>query len=299
MTVLISAQNIQEQRSGMSVFLRRYQRESKDSTCVIKREHMRKPYYMNGNEVSNLKSELKQLSPSEAHIHSVLDASLFHGLIDILLQLKIPTTYHCHSLIEEQIEHTDQDLRTSLRAQKELFEKCSKIIFFSNYHKRRTLKSFPNIKDKSEVQLPTIKMGVRGQKMKNNVILYVGRLSEEKGVVDLAKAFTQVSGKKLIIVGDGPLLNHVKEILRATNHSIMGWIDNEAELSTFYTLADVVVIPSHYDTHNLVAQEALAHGTSVLMSDIPVFRELYIGKPLVSSYKYRNINQLSRMISLL
>jgi starch synthase len=83
----------------------------------------------------------------------------------------------------------------------------------------------------------------------NNVkILYVGRLTEQKGVITLIKAFIDlnVQNVELWIVGNGPQENELKLIANASNKKenikFYGF-KNYFELETFYRDADIFVHP--------------------------------------------------------
>jgi glycosyltransferase involved in cell wall biosynthesis len=87
-------------------------------------------------------------------------------------------------------------------------------------------------------------------------VLYVGRLSEEKGVRELAEA---ASGLPLVVVGDGPL--------RSLLPQAAGFVA-PAELGPYYERASVVVVPSRREGYGVVAREAMAHGRPVVATAV-------------------------------
>ena len=87
-------------------------------------------------------------------------------------------------------------------------------------------------------------------------VLYVGRLSEEKGVRELAEA---ADGLPLVVVGDGPL----RPMLPQT----IGFVP-PAELGPYYERASVVVVPSRREGYGMVAREAMAHGRPVVATAV-------------------------------
>ena len=103
------------------------------------------------------------------------------------------------------------------------------------------------------------------------IALYCGRLSPEKGSLELIEAYNKVSNSKkaLLLVGDGPLRIQVQEL--AKKHKInsiyfMGF-QSRNELAKFYTMSDMLVLPSHRETWGLVVNEALCFSLPVVVSD--------------------------------
>jgi glycosyltransferase involved in cell wall biosynthesis len=87
-------------------------------------------------------------------------------------------------------------------------------------------------------------------------VLYVGRLSEEKGVRELAEA---AGGLPLVVVGDGPL--------RSLLPQAVGFVP-PVELGPYYERASVVVVPSRREGYGMVAREAMAHGRPVVATAV-------------------------------
>ena len=87
-------------------------------------------------------------------------------------------------------------------------------------------------------------------------VLYVGRLSVEKGVLELVEA---CQGLPLVVVGDGPLRQRVPGAL--------GFVA-PAELGPWFERAAVVAVPSRREGYGVVAREAMAWGRPVVASGV-------------------------------
>ena len=100
------------------------------------------------------------------------------------------------------------------------------------------------------------------------VILYVGRLSQEKDLSVLFEAFRLLNRQgayQLRIVGDGPLRAKTEKFARTTPHVVYeGLIPYGKRLAETYATADILALPSRNETFGLTVLEALASGIPVV-----------------------------------
>jgi glycosyltransferase involved in cell wall biosynthesis len=99
------------------------------------------------------------------------------------------------------------------------------------------------------------------------IILYLGRLSREKGLLTLAEAFAQADpwarGWHLVLVGDGPLRPFLETRLANLPITFTGYLDGDA-VPDALAAADIFAFPSTTETYGLVVSEALAAGVPVV-----------------------------------
>lgn len=99
------------------------------------------------------------------------------------------------------------------------------------------------------------------------LMLYVGRLSNEKQVDQLKAVLERVPHTRLAIVGDGPERANLEAHFAGTKTKFMGYLKGE-QLSQAYASADMFVFPSALETFGLVVVEAMAAGLPVVASRV-------------------------------
>ncbi|MFH1136240.1 MAG: glycosyltransferase [Pseudomonadota bacterium] len=101
-------------------------------------------------------------------------------------------------------------------------------------------------------------------------LLYVGRVSKEKNMPLLARAFKRLSRQNpnlhLIIVGDGPFRADMEADLAGWPCTFTGYLTG-SDLSEAFASADLFVFPSTTDTFGNVILEAQSSGLPVVVSD--------------------------------
>jgi D-inositol-3-phosphate glycosyltransferase len=95
-------------------------------------------------------------------------------------------------------------------------------------------------------------------------ILFAGRLSREKGILELVEA---ADGMELVVAGDGPLRDRVP--------GAEGFVPHD-ELGDLYARAAVVACPSHREGFGIACAEAMAHGRPVVASAVGGLLDLVV-----------------------
>lgn len=108
------------------------------------------------------------------------------------------------------------------------------------------------------------------------IMAAIGRLTREKGIVELCEAWKQICANMpdwnagLLLVGTAPL--DVEKVIGAIpNSRHLPWID---AIQDVYSALDLVVVPSVWEEpYALVLVEALASGVPIIASDVGGIRE--------------------------
>ena len=110
---------------------------------------------------------------------------------------------------------------------------------------------------------------------RDNLVGYVGRLSEEKGVLNFVEAIPNIlegtDKIKFLIAGDGTLYNKIKIYLNENNLNekvkLTGWIPHD-KLPDYLNELKLVILPSYNEGLPNLMIEGMACGTPVLATPV-------------------------------
>lgn len=109
-------------------------------------------------------------------------------------------------------------------------------------------------------------------KIEGDVILYVGRLVDDKGIPELIDAFERVKQEyetvNLVLLGDGSdREKYIKECQsRGLTRVFWPGFQQQEALLTYYAIADIFVFPTRSDPWGLVLNEAMSAGLPLICS---------------------------------
>ncbi len=115
---------------------------------------------------------------------------------------------------------------------------------------------------------------------KELMILFVGRLTSQKGCEYLIRALPKILEKhnvKLVVVGDGPSRSFLESEayrLGVSNRVVFTGFLADEEMIRLIKSADVLVVPSIYEPFGIVALEGMAAGVPVVASDVDGLSEI-------------------------
>lgn len=107
---------------------------------------------------------------------------------------------------------------------------------------------------------------------KQKIVLFVGQLIKRKGVIILHKAIKRISkniSPTVLWIGDGPYKEVIKKDIgkSKSNKHFFYTARSPEELSIFYSISDLFVLPSYEEVWGLVVNESLASELPVVVSD--------------------------------
>jgi len=127
--------------------------------------------------------------------------------------------------------------------------------------------------------------------------LFIGRLSEEKGIIPLIKLFKEINKIKLKILGEGPLMAYILKFLqynKLNNIEVYGYVEESFKNILIFNSLSVIFPSIGFETCGLVMVESLKLGTPVIVKNISALPE-----PIIDGYSgfiYNNLKQLEKVI---
>ncbi len=138
---------------------------------------------------------------------------------------------------------------------------------------------------------------------KNKYVLYLGRLTNQKGLhflVDTAQRVVEINSNiHFLIAGDGEVLPkivaHVAEKQLEKNVHFLGWTSSEQK-KVLYNTSDLFVMPSPSEPFGLTALEAIKSGVPVIASKNCGFIDLVKSTP---TFAYHDTQTFTHLILFL
>lgn len=133
--------------------------------------------------------------------------------------------------------------------------------------------------------------------------LYFGRLSKEKGILNLIEAFCNLKNEKLYIAGDGPEREKIEKIIEdkhlENNIKLLGYL-NQDKVKEYLRKARFIVVPSiWYENCPYSILETQAIGKPVIGANIAGIPELVKNKVNGLTYKYDSVKELEEKMKIL
>lgn len=170
-----------------------------------------------------------------------------------------------------------------------------KYIFVSDFSKRKFLEAKPELKEKS-FRIYNFNKKLKFNNIFGNYFLYFGRISREKGLLTLLKAFQILPHIQLKIVGDGELKNLINN-LKSPNVELLGY-KSGIELENIISNASFIIVPSEcYENNPMSIVESYSLSKPVIGSDIGGITEIIINGETGYLFHPGNSEQLAQIVN--
>lgn len=235
-------------------------------------------------------------------------AAFFTPYINVPGGIRIPVYTTIHDMVFFDVDGLVSSIGKFVRKlyYKRAIGLSKKLFTVSEFSKERILHHFPTKKE--------IIVGYNGvshkvkeshfqTSSKENYFIYVGNIKRHKGLKTLLDAYCEATkqglSSQLLIVGNSETFRTKDESFLQTlksnpNIEFTGWVSDE-KLIELISKAKALIQPSLYEGFGIPPLEALYLGTNVILSDIPVFKEIYDGLP-VTFFKVGDDEDLSEKL---
>lgn len=234
--------------------------------------------------------------------------AFFTPYINIPQGIKIPIFSTIHDMVFFDVDGLVSPVGRLVRKfyYRRAIRKSTKIFTVSKFSEERIRHHFPTKKE-IVVVYNGVSAPIREQQIdrivKKDYFVYVGNIKKHKGLKTLVEAFGMAQERemttKLLIVGNSEnFRTSDRDVAGIINNNpnieFTGWVTNE-KLVQLIAEAKALIQPSFYEGFGIPPLEALYLGTNVVLSDIPVFKEIYTDLP-VTFFKKGNSTQLSGIL---
>lgn len=276
----------------------------KEHECVLLVDSNKLDKYSNNKNVTLLKCNIKTFSFKELFffpknlLKIINNCDLYYSpYFNIPSGIKIPIYTTIHDVVFLDIKNLASKTGTFIRKlfYKHAINKSKSIFTVSNFSaerikynlkcKKNIIVTYNAVPDWFESKNQTEKI------LKEDTFLFVGNIKKHKGLHLLLDAFILAKNEgltsKLKIVGNA-------ENFRTSDDTILSLLEklpkdaveftgkiSDEELKNLYKKSKALIQPSFYEGFGMPPLEAMSLGTNVIMSDIPVFKEIYKDFPVI------------------
>ena len=267
-------------------------------------------------------NKIKKWNLDIIHSHTEFGVGTFARII--AKQFDIPLVHTYHTMYEDYVHYiTKGYFDKSSKKLAEYFTKfyCDKTakelivpskktydLFKKKYKVNKTVHIVPTGIDverffkerQNHKELELLKKDLKIKK-DDFVVTYVGRLAKEKNIEFLLNNHAKLNKKmKLLIVGNGPDLEHFKDMavkLKIQDRVIFTGAIPHYDIPAYYAISNVFVSASVTETQGLTIIEAMASSVPVICASDEAFKDAVVDD--LNGYLFKNSREYIKAIDLL
>ncbi len=199
------------------------------------------------------------------------------------------TTFHTLGLLKNIIGKGEHEPKLRINVEKLVAQACTRIVVGSRREQKNLCRQYAVAKSKTGIapcgvdlklfrplgrDYARLRLGLAPHE---KIVLYVGRFDPLKGisrVIEAVSLLKHLPLRLIIVGGDGQKTAELRKIKLLARELALGGIVQFAgraghqELPLYYSAADVLAVPSLYESFGIVALEALACGTPVIATAV-------------------------------
>ena len=222
-------------------------------------------------------------------------------------------TFHTLGALKNGCSRKQAEPELRINAEKNLVQHCSRVIMASERERRNLIQHYGIASNKTGVVpcgvdferfQPMDRQAARsslGLDQHKKLILYVGRSDPLKGIDCLMEAVSLLPDRQdlcVMIVGENdyadPGFTTMLDRLGMRNNVRFAGRIEHSLLPLYYNAADILAIPSRYESFGLVALEALACGTPVVTTPVGAMESIICpgeSGMVVSDFSVRTLSE--------
>lgn len=181
---------------------------------------------------------------------------------------------------------------------KKVYEKIDYIITPSEFMKKQLIKGKLKYNKIQTIHNFIIQKEKTEKNEDEGYAFFFGRLSEEKGILNLIKAIKNIENARLLVAGDGPEKKYISEYINENKLQdkiqLLGYL-NQEQIRNYIKKAKFVVVPSiWYENCPYSILETMEIGKPIIGSKIGGIPELIENNKNGFLYKYDDIKELEK-----
>lgn len=212
---------------------------------------------------------------SVLHVHSASRGSFWRkslmcGLAELF---RVPYVFHLHSS-EFPLFYADSCGPLARRWVRRVLRRAARVVVVSPHWRAGVLAIEPAARITVVGNPVLVPAGLPPLRPQASTVLFMGRVHEKKGVLDLVRAMPAVlaalPGTRFVVAGDGAtraVQALADELGVAHALSMPGWVDGAAK-QRHLEQADVFVLPSYFEALSVALLEAMAAGVPVVSTPV-------------------------------